>query len=44
MKNAEAYSTFASVGSDHKIVSVRIKLSQRKSEKIPRKNSMTGKP
>ena len=37
MKNAEAYSTFASVGSDHRIVSARIKLSLRKSEKIPRK-------
>ena len=37
MKNAEAYSTFASVGSDHRIVSARIKLSLRKSEKLPRK-------
>ena len=34
VKNAEAYSTF---GSDHRIVSARIKLSLRKSEKIPRK-------
>ena len=37
VKNAEAYSTFASVGSDHRIVSARIKLSLRKSEKLPRK-------
>ena len=34
LKNAEAYNTFASVGSDHRIVSARIKLSLRKSKTI----------
>ena len=37
LMNAEAYNTFASVGSDHRIVSARIKLSLRKSKAIPRK-------
>ena len=37
LKNAEAYNTFASVGSDHRIVSARIKLSLRKSKTIPGK-------
>ena len=40
VKNAEAYSTFASVGSDHRIVSARIKLSLRKSGKLPRKKAV----
>jgi hypothetical protein len=35
--NTEAYNTFASVGSDHRIVSTRIRLSLRKSKTIPRK-------
>ena len=35
--NAEAYSTFASVGSDHRIVSARMRLSLRKSKMPPGK-------
>ena len=35
--NTEAYNTFASVGSDHRIVSARIRLSLRKSKTLPRK-------
>ena len=35
--NAEAYSTFSSIGSDHRIVSARIRLSLRKSKALPRK-------
>ncbi|XP_072017053.1 uncharacterized protein [Amphiura filiformis] len=35
--NAEAYSTFSSVGSDHRIVSARIRLSLRKSKALSRK-------
>ena len=35
--NAEAYNTFASVGSDHRIVSAKIRLSLRKSKPMPRK-------
>ncbi|XP_019623440.1 PREDICTED: craniofacial development protein 2-like, partial [Branchiostoma belcheri] len=37
MLNAEAYSTFASVGSDHRIVSARVRLSLRKKKAEPRK-------
>ena len=37
IKNAEAYNTFASVGSDHRMVSARIRLSLRKSKTMPRK-------
>ena len=35
--NAEAYNTFASVGSDHRIVSARVRLSLRKSKTLQRK-------
>ena len=35
--NAEAYSTFAGVGSDHRIVSARIRLSLRKSKTLPKR-------
>ena len=35
--NAEAYSTFAGVGSDHRIVSTRIRLSLRKSKTLPKR-------
>lgn len=35
--NAEAYNTFASVGSDHRIVSAKIRLSLRKSRTMSRK-------
>ncbi|XP_072050064.1 uncharacterized protein [Amphiura filiformis] len=34
--NAEAYNTFASVGSDHRIVTSRIRLSLRKTKTLPR--------
>ena len=34
--NTEAYNTFASVGSDHRIVSTRMRLSLRKSKTMPR--------
>ena len=37
MLNAEAYNTFASVGSDHRIVSARVRLSLRKSKTLVRK-------
>ena len=37
LKNVEAYNTFASVGSDHRIVSARMKLSLRKSKTMPGK-------
>ena len=37
LKNAEAYNTFASVGSDHRMVTARIKLSLRKNMTAPRK-------
>ncbi|XP_072047147.1 uncharacterized protein [Amphiura filiformis] len=35
--NAEAYSTFSSIGSDHRIVTARIRLSLRKSKALSRK-------
>ena len=37
MLNAEAYNTFASVGSDHRIVSARVRLSLRNSKTLARK-------
>ena len=37
MLNAEAYNTFASVGSDHRIVSARVRLSLQKSKTLARK-------
>ena len=37
MLNAEAYSTFASVGSDHRMVSARVRLSLRKSKAMAKK-------
>ncbi|CAH1244595.1 Hypp7340 [Branchiostoma lanceolatum] len=37
MLNVEAYNTFASVGSDHRIVSARVRLSLRKKKNEPRK-------
>ncbi|KAI8484256.1 hypothetical protein Bbelb_380410 [Branchiostoma belcheri] len=37
MLNVEAYSSFASVGSDHRIVSARVRLSLRKKKAEPRK-------
>ncbi|XP_072039109.1 craniofacial development protein 2-like [Amphiura filiformis] len=40
LQNAEAYNTFASVGSDHRIVSARIRLSLRESTTFPRKNQI----
>ncbi|XP_072036995.1 uncharacterized protein [Amphiura filiformis] len=43
LQNAEAYNTFASVGSDHRIVSARIRLSLRKSKTLPRKNQFDWK-
>ena len=38
VKNAEAYNSFSSVGSDHRIVTAKIKLSLRTSRATPRKN------
>ena len=43
LQNAEAYNTFASVGSDHRIVSARVRLSLRKSKTLPRKNQLDWK-
>ncbi|XP_072022739.1 uncharacterized protein [Amphiura filiformis] len=43
LQNAEAYNTFASVGSDHRIVSARIRLSLRKSKTLPRKSQFDWK-
>ncbi|XP_072016342.1 craniofacial development protein 2-like [Amphiura filiformis] len=41
--NAEAYNTVSSVGSDHRIVTSRIRLSLRKTKTLPRGRTMTGK-
>jgi hypothetical protein len=41
--NAEAYNTFASVGSDHRIISAKIRLSLRKAKNIQRKKQYNWK-
>ena len=41
--NAEAYNTFSSVGSDHRIVSAKIRLSLRKSKTMPKKKQFDWK-
>ena len=42
-KNVEAYSSFASTGSDHKIVIARLKLSRGSVKRLPEERSMIGK-
>ena len=39
IKNVEAYSTFASIGSDHRVVSAKVKLSLRTCKTPPRKTA-----
>ena len=41
--NSEAYSSFESVGSDHRVVTARIRLSLRSTKPKSNKNSMTGR-
>ena len=38
VKNVEVYSSFTSIGSDHRIVTAKIKLSLRKTRETVRKN------
>ena len=43
VKNVEAYSSFASAGSNHRIVIARLKLSLWNVKRLPEERSMIGK-